>query len=199
MNDTERWLPVVGYEGYYEVSDLGRVRSLDRRIVRRGAPAFLRGRVLRQTTVDHGRATVSLCRDGQRDLSRVSTLVLRAFIGAPPAGFEGCHNDGDPANNHIGNLRWDSHQANMDDQFKHGTRYGISKTHCPRGHLLSAPNLVASMAKRGTRTCMACARARAQQQRAQKRGEVIDFIAESHAKYQQIMGDRLALSLPPPN
>jgi len=186
----ERWLPVVGYEGYYEVSDLGNVRSLDRRILRRGVPAFLRGRMLRQTTVDHGRAVVSLCRGGRRDLRRVSTIVLQAFVGEPPAGFEGCHNDGNPANNHLGNLRWDSHQTNMDDQYKHGTRCGITKTHCPRGHFLSAPNLVASMAKRGNRTCMACARARAQQQRAEKRGEFIDFVTESHARYADIMGSR---------
>jgi hypothetical protein len=52
----------------------------------------------------------------------VHRLVLEAFAGPCPEGRECCHEDGDPANNSLGNLRWDSHQANMDDMLRHGTR-----------------------------------------------------------------------------
>ncbi len=51
----------------------------------------------------------------------VHVLVLTAFRGHCPAGMEGCHNDGDPKNNRLSNLRWDTHSANQKDGFRHGT------------------------------------------------------------------------------
>jgi DNA-binding transcriptional regulator YiaG len=51
----------------------------------------------------------------------VHRLVLLAFVGPCPPGMEGCHNDGNPANNRIENLRWDTHDANMKDAIRHGT------------------------------------------------------------------------------
>lgn len=48
-------------------------------------------------------------------------LVLEAFVGPRPAGMEGCHNDGDPTNNRLDNLRWDTSKANQADKTKHGT------------------------------------------------------------------------------
>jgi hypothetical protein len=55
-------------------------------------------------------------------MRRVHRLVLEAFVGPAPEGEEGCHNDGNPANNALGNLRWDSHPSNMADQVAHGTK-----------------------------------------------------------------------------
>jgi hypothetical protein len=49
-------------------------------------------------------------------------LVLEVFVGPCPPGMEACHNDGDPANNALTNLRWDTHQSNIDDSESHGTR-----------------------------------------------------------------------------
>lgn len=51
----------------------------------------------------------------------VHRVVLEAFVGPAPEGMEACHNDGDPANNALSNLRWDTHAANNDDRFRHGT------------------------------------------------------------------------------
>ena len=48
--------------------------------------------------------------------------MLEAFVGPRPAEHEGCHNDGNPANNHLNNLRWDTHTGNMADTKTHGTR-----------------------------------------------------------------------------
>lgn len=53
--------------------------------------------------------------------SYVHRLVLEAFVGPCPFGMEGCHNDGDPTNNNLVNLRWDTHKNNEKDKIKHGT------------------------------------------------------------------------------
>jgi hypothetical protein len=51
----------------------------------------------------------------------VHRLVLEAFVGPCPAGMEACHADGDPENNTVGNLRWDTRTANHADKARHGT------------------------------------------------------------------------------
>lgn len=117
----EKWRPVVGYEGAYEVSDLGRVRSVDRLIVRRhrdGVRSYrLRGRLLRPTTAT-GYAYVNL---GLNNSRRVSALVAEAFIGPRPFGLYVLHSDGDSRNDHVRNLRYGTQEENMADAVAHGT------------------------------------------------------------------------------
>lgn len=124
---TERWLPVVGYEGYYEVSDCGRVRSLDRVIEdRRGRRRWLVGRVLRTCRGNqNGHVMVSLYTEGERGPRWIHRLVLEAFIGPCPEGTECCHNDGNPANNALSNLRWDTPKSNAADSLRHGTHSSL--------------------------------------------------------------------------
>jgi hypothetical protein len=67
-----------------------------------------------------------------RNVYYVHELVLTAFVGPRPVGMETCHNDGNPLNNHLTNLRWDTHQANQLDRNRHGTsnageRHGMHK------------------------------------------------------------------------
>lgn len=126
----ERWRPVVDYEGLYEVSDRGRVRSL--RFGRWGT----RQRILRPWTNPDGYKVVELCRRPGSTDKRVHCLVLESFIGPRPDGFYGCHNDGNPSNNHLGNLRWDTPSSNLFDKVKHGRDHNAVKTHCQRGHEL---------------------------------------------------------------
>lgn len=59
--------------------------------------------------------------DGRAVNRSVHRLVLEAFVGPAPEGMEGCHNNGDPWDNRLENLRWDTHQANMADAAAHGT------------------------------------------------------------------------------
>lgn len=67
-----------------------------------------------------GHIFVNVRQDG-RDLTRqVHSLVLAAFEGRCPEGMEGCHNNGDPANNRLDNLRWDTRASNIRDSFRHG-------------------------------------------------------------------------------
>lgn len=117
---SERWLPVVGYEGKYEVSDLGRVRSLFKGS-RYGS--FPRDEPLILTPTPNtggGHLRVKLTKEGHTLTALVHVLVLTAFRGAAPAGHEGCHDDGDPENNVLGNLLWKTHEANMQDMVRHG-------------------------------------------------------------------------------
>lgn len=194
MSDaTERWLPVPGYEGYYDVSDLGRVRSLDRVVPHgRGAVKRLRGRLLKPRFDSDGRQVVTLYGDGKRLTVRVYVLVLEAFVGPRPPGFDCCHYDGDESNDRLSNLRWDTRSANRLDSVRHGTHQGVVKTACPRGHRLVEPNLTAQSLSKGRRTCLACTRAHNRLFYAKRRGETIDFQAVSDAFYVGITGSGAA-------
>jgi len=124
MSDTEeRWLPVVGHEGAYEVSDLGRVRSVERWVRRRRNTVLLRLQVLSPGVGKYGHLRITLFRDGCRFQNSVHRLVLTAFVGPAPDGHQACHNpDPDPANNRLQNLTWGTTQDNHDQMTAHGRR-----------------------------------------------------------------------------
>jgi hypothetical protein len=121
----ETWKPIPGYEGLYDVSDLGRVRSLER--VRPhwtgtgtiSSPA----QMLRLPIRPDGYRKVQLSRNGKARHHTVHSLVLEAFIGPRPANFDACHNNGDGSDNRLVNLRWDTKSANTLDTVKHGTHW----------------------------------------------------------------------------
>ena len=155
----ERWLPVVGYEGYYEVSDHGRVRSVLRTVTRTdGRKVTYKGMNLQPVRDGQGRCRVSLHKGNKGKRFLVPHLVAAAFLGARPKGMDVCHGDGDPSNNRADNLRYDSKRGNMLDKRGHGTDHNVNKTHCPRGHELVDPNLVPSRKRHGRRDCLACSR-----------------------------------------
>ena len=106
---SENWKDVPGYEGAYEVSDAGRVRSL------------LSNRILKPYKTNNGRNIVSLYKDGLRQRFLVYRLVLITFVGHPDEGQVACHNDGDRTNDQLSNLRWDSQSRNCADKEDHGT------------------------------------------------------------------------------
>lgn len=155
--DAERWMPVVGFEGLYEVSDCGNVRSLDR-LDRRSR----RVNGVSMTPGDKGKTEhlkVDLRSFGRRRSILVHRLVLEAFDGPCPEGMECRHLDGDPTNNRLANLRWGTRSENNLDRVAHGTHHQARKTHCPMGHRLAEPNIVPAEARRGGRACLACNRA----------------------------------------
>src|SRR5215510_6636158 len=131
---SERWLPVVGYEDIYEVSDRGRVRSVDRIIIHprnrwgNSHEARRKGKVLKLARMKRKDGQPSylyakLCRDTKADhrTVQVHLLVLEAFVGPRPAGQQCAHNDGDMHNNHLSNLRWTTPKDNHFDKRRHGT------------------------------------------------------------------------------
>lgn len=161
----ERWLSVVGYEGIYEVSDRGRVRSLVR-LNSRGRT--VRARVLRERRLPNGRPRVSLSRDGQVKDAYTYHLVLEAFVGPRPEGMESLHWDDDPNNNAVDNLRWGTRTDNMRDMSRNlGGNAGL--THCPSGHAYDEENTYYYPTGRQHRLCRACQRAHSQRKRAKKK------------------------------
>jgi hypothetical protein len=107
----------------YEVSDQGRVRSVDREDAR---GRFWRGRILYQHADSgvnrYGHRRVSLSLDGKLKTFQVHRLVLEAFVGLRPLGKECRHRDGDPAHNALDNLCWDTPKTNQADRIIHGTK-----------------------------------------------------------------------------
>lgn len=120
----EQWKPVVGYEGLYEVSSLGRVKSLDRlcRSDKR-SDQWMKGKLLkpRINKTRQNRCTVVLNKEGKIVYAYISRLVLIAFIGLPPDKHDAAHWDGNPMNNRLDNLRWATVIQNMQDKNRHGT------------------------------------------------------------------------------
>lgn len=152
-----KWLPVVGYEGLYEVSDHGEVRSLDKLTRGRYGPRLVRGTLLR-ATMSNNHLAVGLCREGEQNTRRVHHLVLESFVGPRPEGKQGLHWDDDPYNNHIENLRWGTRSENMQDRIRNGRNYNLNKTHCHRGHEFTSSNTL--WRKDGGRSCRECKRQR---------------------------------------
>lgn len=121
----EIWKPVVGYEGRYDVSSMGRVRSYLIRGARPGRRRVIPV-VLKQSTTRNNYQQVGIRHhDGTRYDASVHVLALEAFVGPRPAGHQACHNNGDPQDNNIENLRWDTPAANAADRRSHGRfRFG---------------------------------------------------------------------------
>ncbi len=110
---------VLRFSGY-QVSNAGLVRTNLMRKKRTPLPDG-QWRYLKRTPNAHGYIMVSLFQGCGQYRRYVHRLVLEAFVGPCPEGMECCHNDGNPANNCVENLRWDTTSANQLDREMHGT------------------------------------------------------------------------------
>lgn len=151
----EIWRSVVGWEGLYEVSDLGRVRSTPRDVGSRW-PAYRRpagGVILSGHRNTSGYLQVKLCRNGRAVTRLVHRLVLEAFVGRCPDGMEGCHGPSGIEDNSLANLRWDTRHENALDITRHGNNFNVNKTHCVHGHEFTEANTYLYHGKRGCKAC----------------------------------------------
>jgi hypothetical protein len=126
----EKWAAVSGYTGLYEVSDRGRVRSLERTVgsEKEGTLRVMPGVLLEPLPMPKGYQQVHLFKDGKSATVTVHSLVAEAFIGPRPKGKQVAHNDGDPTNNRASNLRYVGQAENEADKKKHGTVKGTAMT-----------------------------------------------------------------------
>lgn len=162
----ERWLPVVGYEGSYEISNYGRVKSLPRHGVRRAE------KVLTPIRQHRGHLMVNLY--GGETANKwgwtphfIHHLVLDAFIGPCPEESSVCRNvcrhlNGDPADNRPENLAWGTDTQNQLDSIDHGTHWQSRKAMCARGHEFDSENTYwwapKDGSRRPSRRCRKCNR-----------------------------------------
>lgn len=140
MSD-EEWRPVVGWEGLYEVSSLGRVKS--------------NRKILNPTRFPTGHLTVTLYGNGGATPSLVHRLVAQAFIPNPDNLPFVLHWDDVPGDNRVDNLRWGTNSDNTNDSVRNGTHFHSSRTHCPKGHPYLGDNIVKT---RNGKTCKECRR-----------------------------------------
>ena len=116
----EEWRDVVGYEGSYQVSNCGRVRSLDR-IDNAGKKR--KGRMKRTPVNGRGYAMVSLSNQESKKTKRLHRLVAEAFLPNPRNHPQINHIDGNPLNNAVENLEWCDAKYNQ----QHAVRTGLHK------------------------------------------------------------------------
>ena len=119
----EKWLPIQGYEGLYDVSNYGRIRSHDYR--KKGVTQILRTHASKGYYIK-----VGLRKDGKKRYFRVHRLVAIAFLPPPQSGQTQVeHVNCDKRDNRVQNLRWCSPKGNMANPL---TRYHLSISHmCP--------------------------------------------------------------------
>lgn len=112
---SEEWRPVVGFEGWYEVSDRGRVRRV------RGGNGTHVGRMSKISLDAYGYPRVSMSKNSDRRMYKVHRLVAEAFLGPCPEGMGVNHKDADKTNNAPGNLEYLTPRRNL----QHAKKLGL--------------------------------------------------------------------------
>lgn len=120
----EIWKPVKGYEGYYEVSSYGLVRSLARDVIKSNGVVQHRAGKTKSPVKDHdGYYFAKLSKDGHSKTVKIHVLVAEAFV---PGWFDGAevnHKDYDRTNNTADNLEWVTHKENINHTLAGGRHY----------------------------------------------------------------------------
>lgn len=156
---SEVWLPVVGYEGMYEVSSEGRVRSLDRT----NARGFrLKGRMLSICLSGGGYPSVGLCKNGRQRTYTTASLVLSAFVQPRPPGLHVLHENDVKTDNTPKNLYYGTHAENMRDRLRNGNHPFAKKEMCKCGRPYDKKSAA------GARQCSFCLNARARERSAKR-------------------------------
>ena len=116
----EVWRDIPGYEGKYQASDQGRIRSVDRYVrCAHGAHRLMRGRVLRPAASKYDPHLTVVLGHGKNG-SSVHKLVASTFLGQCPSGQEVRHLDGNPQNNNVSNLAYGTRAENICDVMRIG-------------------------------------------------------------------------------
>lgn len=142
MDQNEEWQPVAGYDGLYEVSNLGRVWSniSNKILTKQGGSRY------RQVVLTKGGGTV--------EYAYVHRLVAESFIDNPENLPFVRHLNDRPKDNRVVNLAWGTAKDNTADMLRHGNQNNQRKTRCYQGHEFSEDNT--AIDKKGRRICKTC-------------------------------------------
>lgn len=146
----EEWRDIEGFDGYYQVSNMGRIRSHGGKNGRRKGEWYLRA-----LSINHdGYLKVRLVSGGKDTTQRVHTLVAKAFI-PNPNNFETVnHKDGDKTNNNVDNLEWVDRSQQMIHAYKFGLKKAIKGSKNSQAKLTDDDvRYIKKHYKRGVRGC----------------------------------------------
>jgi len=110
----EIWKNIPNYEKFYSASTFGNIK----RLIGFGCK---KEHLLKSKIDGGGRLFVCLSKNNIQKYFRVHQLILKTFVGECPKGMESCHNNGNEFDNNISNLRYGTHQSNINDKIKQGT------------------------------------------------------------------------------
>jgi len=112
----EEWKDIKGYEGLYQVSSYGRIKSIDRPIPYKGRSdknRIIKGKMKVPTTTDKGYLKVTIFKNGKGKTREIQRIVAETFIPNPLNKEQVNHIDGNKTNNHVENLEWATVHENM--------------------------------------------------------------------------------------
>lgn len=170
VEEFEEWRPIPGFDGRYDVSSIGRIRSRARNWP--AGPRVMKPCIGRRNGLPYWHLILA-CSGRPLNL-KVHKLVALAFLGTPKDGQVVRHKDGDSLNNCADNLEYGTRSDNNFDTVRHGHHYHASKNHCVNGHEFSAENTRVVTEPNGwtVRYCRACSRARGARYRERNRSDV---------------------------
>lgn len=151
----EVWRDIPGFEGYYQASNMGRIKSLSRQIFisksNRSIGYYRRvnERFLKPGLTSNGYFSCTLWVEHESHQQTIHSLVLESFSGLRPDGLYGCHKDDDKTNNRLENLYWGTPKENSGDKIINGNQpYGEK---CQSSKLIAADVInIRQMAKTKT-------------------------------------------------
>lgn len=123
----EIWKDIKGYEGLYQVSNFGEVKSLDRIVKNGNCNMFIKGRKLKQATSTTGYSIAAIQKNGKQQMKKVHRLVLSAFISNPLNKKCVNHINGIKKDNILHNLEWVTYKENT----KHAILTGLTNDKKP--------------------------------------------------------------------
>ena len=147
----EEWKPVPTWEGLYEVSNHGRLRSLPRKRLRihqgKIRPVIYKGRLI-STSLKNGYPFANLNDSPRCEAVYVHRLVCEVWNGPPPsAKHEVAHNDGSRTNCRPENLRWATRRENMHDKIEHGTAKQLGRRNVSKLRPRDVPQIRSRLAR----------------------------------------------------
>ena len=121
--EKETWKDIPSYEGLYQVSNLGRVKGLDRVVkTKNGRTQYKKGTVLKNKMGTNGYHYVCLYKNNKQKTFMIHSLVALNFIGDRPNKNDICHINGNRLDNRVSNLKYDTRAENFNDMYRQGKK-----------------------------------------------------------------------------